>query len=175
MLCNRWFNTWSSIRGSKIGIVSYSIHNYAVSCTAGKSNLCFTPQYRKQFVFKWKWCFCECFFFFVSFKVRIIYLYRVVESARNNVILISLHPVMNSNPSSEELSGKKLKGSIWKINSHLYQRQLLHLSVSVINLTCILVYSLWPSSRSRSGPRHFVILIKYSANRNPRTLYHIVC
>lgn len=138
--------------------------------------MCFTPQYRKQFVFKWKWYFCEFFFFFLGlwlvklFKVRIIYLYRAVESARNNVILISLHPIMNSNPSSEELSGKKLKGSIWKIKSHLYQRQLLHLSVSVINLTCILVYSLWPSSRSRSGPRHFVILIKNSANRISRTL-----
>lgn len=52
------------------------------------------------------------FFFFLGlwlvklFKVRIIYLYRAVESARNNVILISLHPIMNSNSSSVEVSGK---------------------------------------------------------------------
>lgn len=156
---------WSSIRGSQTGSVFYSIHNYAASCTAGKSKWYFTPQYRKEFVFEWKWYFCESFFFFYGlwlvklFKVRIIYLYRVVESARNKVILISLHPIMNSNSSSVEVSGKILKGSIEKIKSPLYQR---------------LVYSLWPSSRSRSGPRHFVILIKNSANRNPRTLYHIV-
>lgn len=115
------------------------------------------------------------FFFFglclvKLFRVRIIYLYRAVESARNNVILISFHPIMNRNPSCVEVSGKKLKWCIWNIKSHLYQRQLLHLSVSVINLTCILVYSLWSSSRSRSGPHHFVILIKNSANRIPRTL-----
>lgn len=47
------FTTDSASEGAR-SVLSYSIYNHAASCTAGKSKLCFTPQYRKEFIFEWK-------------------------------------------------------------------------------------------------------------------------